>query len=169
MSDTPTDFGVVSRLDADAVGSPGQRTFRLVVTSREGTATLWLEKEELQALGVAINQLMAQLSGRPEWKRYGSEPEPYKPGGEVSPDPLVEFKIGQLSLGYEADTSMFVLLAHDSEGDPEGPPTFTCQASSRQLRALSRRIESVLSAGRPRCPLCGDPMEPEGHVCVRAN
>jgi ribosomal protein L24E len=27
----------------------------------------------------------------------------------------------------------------------------------------------VLGAGRPDCPFCGNPVDPSGHLCVRAN
>ena len=169
MTDASYDFGPVSRVEANAVGTPGQRTFRLVVVGGEGVATLWLEKEELQALGVAIDQMLARLSKKPEWKFYGSAPEPYVPSGEDDLNPTVEFKVGQLSLGYDTGKKMFAILAHDAEDDPEGPATFTCLATAAQLRSLSRRISTVVSAGRPRCTLCGDPIEPDGHVCVRLN
>ncbi len=169
MTFTPKDFGPVMRLDADAEGPPGKRTFRLLIAGREGTASLWLEKEELRALGVAIDQLLARVSGRPEWKMYGSSPDPYEPSERFASDAEVEFKVGQLSLGYETDGSMFVLLAHDSADDPEGPASFTCLATAAQVRALSRRIASVILAGRPICPLCGDPVDPDGHFCVRDN
>jgi len=169
MDYTPHDFGAAAWLEADAVGEPGHRTFRLLVASGEGTASLWLEKEELQALGVAIDQLMARLSGRVQWKYYGAASSPAEPVRSVVGSPTVEFKIGQLSLGYEGDTNTFVLLVHAVEADPEGPATFTCLATPTQMRTLVRRIETVLSAGRPRCPLCGDPMGPEAHICVRAN
>ncbi len=163
------DFGPVNRLDADAEGPPGQRTFRLLVASKEGTASLWLEKEELRALGVAIDQLLARVSGRVGWKLYGTPVEPYEPARGFPASTMLDFKVGQLSVGYESDSRMFVLLIHDSEDDPEGPPTFTCLANASQMRALSRRIESVVAAGRPVCPLCGDPMDPVGHACVREN
>lgn len=170
MSYTPHNFGPVRRLDADAVGQPGKRTFRLLVTSNEGTACLWLEKEELQALGVAIDQLMARLSGQSEWKMYGAPADPYQPAEGFPPEAQVEFKVGQLSLGYESDSGMFVLLVHDSDDDPEGPASFTCLATAIQMRALGRRISSVVAAGRPRCLLCGDPIDDGGrHFCVRAN
>jgi len=169
MSQTRHEFGPVIRLEADALGGAGQRTFCLLAAGREGSAALWLEKEELQALGVAVDQLLARLSDHPEWKPYGVPAGEYRPAEGFSPEPLVEFEVGQLSLGYESDSDMFVLLVHDAEDDPEGPATFSCRASTAQMRALSRRIETVVSAGRPRCPLCSEPLEPEGHVCVRSN
>lgn len=169
MTHMPNDFGPVLRLEADAEGPPGKRTFRLLVAGKRGTASLWLEKEELRALGIAIDQLLARVSGRAGWKIYGASVEPYEPAQGFPQDPLVEFKVGQLSLGYESDSGMFVLLVHDSEDDPEGPATFTCLATAAQMRALGRRIESVVSAGRPACPVCGDPLEPGNHFCIRQN
>ncbi len=169
MKDSPYNFGPTLRLEADAVGPPGQRTFRLLAANQEGAACLWLEKEELQALGVAIDQLLARLSNRSEWKLYGAPPNPFCPSEGFPAIPLVEFKVGQLSLGYESDSRTFVLLVHDSDADPEGPPTFTCATSVIQMRQLGQQIPAVIAAGRPRCPLCGDALEPEGHSCVRAN
>jgi len=169
MAETPRNFGAVDRLQADAIGPPGRRTFRLVVSGDEGTAALWMDKEELQALGVATEQFLARLTGRLQWKTYGTSEEPYEGAEELKEDPQVEFKVGQLSLGYESETSMFVLMIHDADSDPTGPATFSCLASMPKMRELSRRIASVVSAGRPRCRLCGDPMEADGHFCVRAN
>lgn len=169
MSETSYNFGPVARLEPDAVGPPGQRTFRLLVSGDEGTAHLWLEKEELQALGMAIDQLMARLSGRPEWKMYGAMPAGYEPAEMGASSPSVEFKVAQLSLGFETNSGMFVLLVYDSEDDPSGTATFTCMATATQMRSLGRRIESVVMAGRPRCVLCGDPLDGDVHVCVRTN
>ncbi len=36
-------------------------------------------------------------------------------------------------------------------------------------RAFVRRAQSVVSAGRPPCQFCGNPMDPDGHLCPRAN
>jgi len=36
-------------------------------------------------------------------------------------------------------------------------------------RAFVRRAQSVVSAGRPPCQFCGNPMDPGGHLCPRAN
>ena len=36
-------------------------------------------------------------------------------------------------------------------------------------RAFVQRAELVIEAGRPDCPFCGSPIDPEGHLCVRAN
>ena len=41
--------------------------------------------------------------------------------------------------------------------------------SGAAARAFVRRALAVVAAGRPDCPFCGQPMDPEGHVCPRAN
>ncbi len=36
-------------------------------------------------------------------------------------------------------------------------------------RAFVRRTFHVLAAGRPACPFCGEPLDPQGHLCPRRN
>ena len=36
-------------------------------------------------------------------------------------------------------------------------------------RSFVRRAQTVVSAGRPPCQFCGGPIDPEGHICPRAN
>lgn len=38
-----------------------------------------------------------------------------------------------------------------------------------QARAFTHRAQRVVEAGRPSCPFCNEPMDPSGHLCVRAN
>jgi len=33
-------------------------------------------------------------------------------------------------------------------------------------RAFAKRTREVVGAGRPMCPLCGEPMDPDGHTCA---
>ncbi|HTE85106.1 MAG TPA: DUF3090 family protein, partial [Dehalococcoidia bacterium] len=54
------DFGQISSVDAEAIGPPGQRRFRLAVLRDEQAAALWLEKEQLAALGTAIEQQLVR-------------------------------------------------------------------------------------------------------------
>jgi uncharacterized repeat protein (TIGR03847 family) len=171
-------FGPVTRLQAQAIGEPGHRTFRLLVESDDGrAAALWVEKEQLQALGLAIEQLLAEFQGR-----LSGRPPRQPPVETFPPNPTVDFKVGRLALGQdesELETGpRYVVLVYDLEGsgsseeeEPSTPATFACRATREQLRALSRNIAEVVAAGRPRCPLCGEPMDRRDapHGCVRAN
>jgi uncharacterized repeat protein (TIGR03847 family) len=170
-------FGPATRLQAQAIGEPGHRTFRLLVESDDGrAAALWVEKEQLQALGLAIEQLMAEFQGR-----SGTRPPRQPPLETFPPNPTVDFKVGRLALGQdesELETGpRYVLLVYDLEGSDDeetttSPATFATRATRDQLRALSRNISEVVAAGRPRCPLCGEPMDTtaeKSHYCVRSN
>jgi uncharacterized repeat protein (TIGR03847 family) len=35
--------------------------------------------------------------------------------------------------------------------------------------AFARRALDLVAAGRPPCPFCGQPLNPEGHICPRRN
>ena len=38
-----------------------------------------------------------------------------------------------------------------------------------QLRVLARHGSEVVARGRPLCPLCGNPLDPTGHICPAQN
>jgi uncharacterized repeat protein (TIGR03847 family) len=161
------DLGNVENLRADAVGEPGKRTFRLRIVGGSGSATLWLEKEQLQAVGLAADQLLAQLRA----KRTGTN-EPAAPSsesGDFPQTPVYEFRVGQLGIGYDEARDMVILLIHDRAAEADGPATLVCRAGRGRMRTLSSEITATVSAGRPRCPLCGQPMTGGPHACPGAN
>lgn len=41
--------------------------------------------------------------------------------------------------------------------------------SGAAARAFAQRAQSVVAAGRPACPFCTLPLDPEGHICPRQN
>ncbi len=51
----------------------------------------------------------------------------------------------------------------------EGPDVMRVRLSAAQATGFVRRAGRVLSAGRPPCPFCGQPLNPEGHICPRKN
>lgn len=159
------DFGGVDSLEAEAIGQPGQRTFRLRIRSGTAAASVWLEKEQLAALSLALRQLLGQLSG-------GEMPEP-RPPPDLMPDfpaePDVDFKVGRLALGYDDSEGKLIIFAYDTEAGEDSPPTLACRATPGQARALSDMADAAVAAGRPICPLCGGPIDPEGHICPRSN
>jgi len=58
------------------------------------------------------------------------------------------------------------VILDDSEDGPDAVRVFLSPDSARQFATRSQR---VISAGRPPCPLCDEPLDPEGHFCVRTN
>ena len=150
-------------MKAEAVGEPGQRTFRLIVESGAASASMWLEKEQLSQLAVYIQEMIASLpSGA-----GGSEseaPEPQWSGGIAS----LDFKVGNLALGHDRSSNCFMIVAHDIE-EQEDAATLSFWLTIRQGDGLAKEAMKVCAAGRPRCHLCGQPINPDGHMCPRAN
>jgi uncharacterized repeat protein (TIGR03847 family) len=163
MEDARLDFGRVLSIDAEAIGRPGQRRFRLVVRSTSQTAAIWMEKQELAGIGSWFEQVGERL----EREKPSSEPD-------VEPLPAsepfdAELQAVQLALGYVEEEDLFAIQAFDATPSRRQLPAFRCFLTRGQSRVLSRKIAAVVAAGRPVCPLCSLPIDPEGHVCPRAN
>ncbi len=165
MAESSNDFGLVDEVGAEAIGAPGQRSFRLIARGRGEYVSLWMEKEQLNALGTAIQQQIVRL-GRPA---AGERPARLLEGRELPATAEVEFRCGQLGLGYDERRQEFVLLAYPQEAGENDPAAWSGRISLAQARSLSREIERLVNAGRPHCPLCGLLIEGPTHNCPRAN
>jgi uncharacterized repeat protein (TIGR03847 family) len=51
----------------------------------------------------------------------------------------------------------------------EGPDAVRVFLSPTKARAFAERADRVVRAGRKPCPLCAEPLDPDGHVCPRQN
>ncbi len=158
------EFGNVDEVDVEAIGEPGRRTFRLLVERGANTASVWVEKEQLQALAVLIEQHVARLSRR----SVRQEQALLTLGPRFPSHPSIDFKAGRIAVGYDERHGRFVLRADDAQEGEESARPFTCSVDPGQVRALCAKIADIVAAGRPRCPLCGAPIE-ETHVCPLAN
>ena len=164
------DFGRVNSLEAEAMGEPGQRTFRLRVSSGQRTASLWLEKEQLQALALALMRLLVQM-GQPEYiPAAGAVANPLAPFPEQA---SLDLKVGRLGLGLDQTEGNIVFFAYEAEEAEEeseqAEAVLACRAAPAQCRDLVAMIEGIVASGRPICRLCLGPIDPEGHVCARSN
>ena len=85
-----------------------------------------------------------------------------------------------MGLGWDAEAQSVVvelLAVSDTEFDAsvilddaeEGPDAVRVFLSPESAREFAARSDRVISAGRPPCPLCDEPLDPEGHLCVRTN
>ena len=165
MADSRHDFGLALRLQAQAFGEPGQRTFRVLIANETEAASLWMEKQDLARLGMAVEAHLARLRGV---RGRRSLPAP-NPADAYGGDPSVDFRVAQLALGFDEREGLFLLLAYTTDDEDADRPTFSCQATPAQFQALAEEVARVVAAGRPTCRLCGLPIDPGGHACVRAN
>ena len=64
-----------------------------------------------------------------------------------------------------------VIKESDSVADPdqEEVPSVRFVATRAQMRNMSEHALEVVAQGRPTCPLCGRPIDREGHFCPRTD
>lgn len=158
------DFGQVYSVDAEAIGPPGQRRFRLTALTDAQSAALWLEKEQLAALGTAIEQQLV----RSDRQQRRIEPPDDQEAAVLPLNPSLDVQVAQLALGYDEARSQFIIQAAIVDTERRAQANFSCLMDHRQARRLTRSIARLMSAGRPTCPLCGAVIEGEHH-CPRSN
>ena len=165
------DLNPVTHITADAIGEPGERTFYIQARKDRQLVTLLCEKQQVAALALGIEQLLEQIAQKDPALTGRSDEvldidmsldEPLEPA----------FRVGQMGLGYDEDRNLLVLVAQELL--PEGEDASTASnarfwGTPAQMRTLARHAAQVVAAGRPVCPLCGAPMDPEGHFCPRRN
>ena len=175
-------FDAVDAIAAGAVGEPGHRTFFIQATQGGQVLSVLVEKEQVAILSERMGHLLDQVA-----EQFPGEETPAEPGaGVLEGDPVPLFRALAIGIGFDPGRRMVVLELHEraveeedeDDDDEETPVVGAAEADSYlarfyltlgQARAMaSRGIEAVV-AGRPPCPLCGGPLDPEGHVCPRLN
>ena len=162
-----TVFDPPERFVAGTVGPPGGRTVFLQASGGGRLVSVSLEKVQVSVLADRIHDLL-------DTHAEGAAVEP-PDGGDT--DPLAtpiedEFRVDTLALAWDPSRSVLVLECHDQdpeEADESTVLTLRVVLDPAQARAFARRCAAVVSAGRPSCPFCGQPLDPTGHICPRAN
>ncbi|UGQ56460.1 DUF3090 domain-containing protein [Rhodococcus pyridinivorans] len=170
-------FQTPDRFIAGTVGEPGDRVFYLQAVHESRVVSVLLEKQQVQILADRMGLLLEEVQ-----RRFGTV-IPDDPEVDVSPlvTPIeAEFRVGTMGLGWDADAGSVVvelLAVTDTELDEsvvlddteEGPDAVRVFLTPVQAREFAARSELVVSAGRAPCPLCGEPIGADGHICVRTN
>ncbi|MDF1602441.1 DUF3090 domain-containing protein [Nocardioides sp. YIM 152315] len=178
-------FDPPERFVAGTVGPPGQRTFFLQAKDGARLVSVALEKQQVEALAERIDELLDEVLASTQ----GDAAVPaMAPLGLDDTEPLdqpieEEFRAGTMTLSWDPDAERVVIevfpfteaavvtpdqLDEDFE-EPEPDEVFLVRIPAGVARAFVKRAEQVLGAGRPDCPFCGNPVDPDGHLCVRAN
>ncbi|HRW17234.1 MAG TPA: DUF3090 family protein [Dermatophilaceae bacterium] len=174
------DFESPERFVAGTVGPPGQRTFFLQAREGRRVVSVSCEKEQLVILADRLLDLLDDLAGE-----AGSDAAAaaYSDDGPLESPIEDEFRVTSLSLGWDGDRRVVLIevqrdddevLAARAEGEEsedelEPESALRVVLGPAQARAFARRARAIVSAGRPPCPFCGGPLDPDGHVCPRAN
>jgi len=180
-------FEPPDRFVVGTVGEPGERTFYLQASGGGRLVSVVLEKVQVSLLAEKLDELLGEAN-----RRFGvpvAEPST----GSVDNDPLAapveeEFRVGTLGLAFDVDSSTVVIEAIEvgesepedggedggEDGEPEQEPAehldrLRVRITPEETRAFIERARRVVAAGRPPCPLCGQPLDASGHICPRHN
>ncbi|MPZ27679.1 MAG: DUF3090 family protein [Micromonosporaceae bacterium] len=185
-------FEPPDRFVVGTVGEPGERTFYLQASGGGRLVSVVLEKLQVSLLAEKLDELLGEAN-----RRFGVPAAAEPATGVVDNDPLSapveeEFRVGTLGLAYDVDTSTVVIEAievgeeepeSESEPEPEADggedeeepepaehlDRLRVRITPEATRAFIERARRVVAAGRPPCPLCGQPLDASGHICPRHN
>ena len=176
------DFTAPDRFVVGTVGMPGERTFFLQARQGGLLTSVALEKAQVAALAERVDQLLDEAMGtRSEEGEIPAEASPMLADAQPLDAPIVEeFRVGAMALGWDESSRRVVIEAHAvSEEDEEipdiaddsveGPDTLRVWMTPAYARSFAERARQVVSAGRPPCPFCSQPLDADGHVCPRSN
>jgi uncharacterized repeat protein (TIGR03847 family) len=174
------EFAWPDRVVVGTIGLPGARTFYLQVRAGTQIVSIGLEKQQSALLAEKIDEILDQL--------ITVEGNPFSvptstPIELVDNDQLEavqeQFRTGAMSLGWDPTTAQVVIEAHpiadvdaddnneslDEDGADE-PEMLLVRMPVGTARAFAKRTREIVGAGRPACPLCGYPIDADGHICT---
>lgn len=189
----PIEFHSVDALGAGAVGEPGQRAFYLQARSEAAQLTVLLEKEQVALLAAEAIAFLDRIK-----EQYPEDPITIPAVMAELREPTVPlFRARLIGLGFDPERELVLIelreRADDDEDDDEDDEfelddeerevvqalravddeeegyVARIYATRPQVRAMAARSAVVVSAGRPPCDLCGQPLDPAGHRCPRWN
>jgi uncharacterized repeat protein (TIGR03847 family) len=169
------------RFVAGAVGQPGDRTFYLQATSSGRVTSVALEKFQVSLLAERIDELLDEVLRQ----TGGAASVPAAAPAALRDDepldmPLTEeFRVGAIALAWDSDGDRVVIEAQEESEEPvepladelppDSPGVLRVRISAGAARAFAERALQLVAAGRPPCPLCGLPLDADGHICPRQN
>ena len=179
-------FDPPERFVAGTVGQPGDRTFFLQARDGQRVVSVVLEKVQVAVLADRLGELLAELERRGVAAALAAAADPPAPPAEdTAPldEPLNEaFRAGSLTLGWDGDHDRVLVEARaqsedgeeidpdeDDDEDEDGPDLLRVRMTADTARSFVARAARIVAAGRLPCPLCGAPLDPQGHICPRRN
>jgi len=159
-------FDVVELLSPVAMGVPGKRTFFLIIGQKEKWVRIWLEKYLLESLAMAIDQFLLNLSREHLNLERGSLSQ-----SDALPKgfPSAELEVEEIGIGLDRRMATLVFNVHGVGPKAAEHAELQCLVNRTQLEKLAEQARKVVAAGRPICTICGNPIDPSGHICPGGN
>ena len=169
-------FNEVSRFTVGTVGVPGERTFYLQIRAGNEVISTSLEKSQVAVLSERLNYMLKEIRlAHP----LISRPQLIRDSLPLETPVMDEFRVGSMAIFFDAEIEKIQidlreLNIADEEVDDELLTIEDLQVlrvfiTPSQAKSFHDRAELVVAAGRQPCPFCSFPIDPQGHLCARAN
>jgi uncharacterized repeat protein (TIGR03847 family) len=182
-------YDAPDRFVAGTVGQPGERTFFLQAREGNRITSVVCEKQQVSVLAEHLDHVLDEVQRR----SAGRVEVPPASSTARDTDPLdapinEEFRVGTMTIAWDPSIDRIVIelfsnVDVDDEERTEGTSSataeepdeieadevFVVKITASYARDFVARAQALVAAGRPSCPFCLQPIDPQGHICPRAN
>lgn len=180
-------YDAPDRFVAGTVGTPGERAFFLQARQGNRITSVACEKQQVSVLAEHLDRVLDEIVRRGAAGSGSS----VGTGKARDVDPLdapiaEEFRVGTMTIAWDPAIDRVVIElfsnvdvededAADDAAETEeseqvnADEVFVVKITASYARDFVARANALVSAGRPPCPFCLQPLDPEGHICPRAN
>jgi uncharacterized repeat protein (TIGR03847 family) len=158
-------------LSCVAIGKPGERTFFVQARGNDRKVSLLVEKIQLQSLVAGIEEFLADIAVKYDGLEDASGEYD---AGTMKVDPPVDplYRVGEFGLAYAEDEDLAIILFREiltTQENQDDLRVVRVWATRSQLVVFSEWAKFIINSGRLICPQCGEPMDPDGHLCPKKN
>jgi uncharacterized repeat protein (TIGR03847 family) len=182
-------YDAPDRFVAGTVGQPGERAFFLQAREGNRITSVAVEKQQVSVLAEHLDRVLDEVLRRSS----GQVEVPPAATSSSDTQPLdapitEEFRVGTMTIAWDPTIERIVIelfsnvdveetsdadaVAEAVESEPdeiEADEVFVVKITAVGAREFVARAQALISAGRPACPFCLQPIDPTGHICPRAN
>src|SRR3954447_5085592 len=181
-------YDAPDRFVAGTVGTPGERTFFLQAREGNRIISVGCEKQQVSVLAEHLDRVLDEVKRR-SGGRADVPPAARKPTDTEPLDAPIteEFRVGTMTIAWDPSIDRIVIelfsnvdedeSAEEATSAPtpaepdeiEADEVFVVKITASYARDFVARAQALVAAGRPSCPFCLQPIDPQGHICPRAN
>jgi uncharacterized repeat protein (TIGR03847 family) len=181
-------YDAPDRFVAGTVGQPGERTFFLQAREGNRITSVACEKQQVSVLAEHLDRVLDEVLRRSS----GEVKVPPATTAASDTQPLdapitEEFRVGTMTIAWDPTIERIVIElfsnvdVEEETSEPEAEvdvvesdeieadEVFVVKITAMGAREFVARAQALISAGRPACPFCLQPIDPSGHICPRAN
>jgi uncharacterized repeat protein (TIGR03847 family) len=181
-------YDAPDRFVAGTVGQPGERTFFLQAREGNRMTSVACEKQQVSVLAEHLDRVLDEVLRR----SAGEVDVPPASSNARDTDPLdapitEEFRVGTMTIAWDPSIDRIVIelfsnvdvveestqpppaAAAEESDEIEADEVFVVKITASYARDFVARAQALVAAGRPSCPFCLQPIDPQGHICPRAN